>query len=96
MVLIYRVLAKAIMFDKMRSNKFNFLNISRSLHTQTGTQLHKELISLTPAIKFSKLDHRRDKGSWFFTPQPTQGEMAMMVFYVLSIILQLHIYIYLA
>lgn len=40
-----RVLAKAIISDKVTSNKFNFLSIRYSLSIQTGNRLHKEFIS---------------------------------------------------
>lgn len=81
------VLAKATMFREMTSNKFNFPSTHQSLHTQTGTMLHKEPISLTPEIEFSKVDPSGGAGSWISCP--IQGEVARVVFCISSIILQL-------
>lgn len=75
------------MFDERTSNKFNFLSTNQSLRTQTGIRLRKELISLPPETELSKVDHSGGAGSGISCP--IQDEVAVMVFCISSIILQL-------
>lgn len=72
----------------MTSDKFNFLNTNQSLQTQTGAWLHKEPASPTAAGDSPNWMawHDRAAGSWV-SRGAIQGEVAVVVFCVPSIIL---------